>query len=98
MYVHTAGPSTACHHARPAGETQAVQRDGQSPPQTHHEGEGAQETRWAVTACVWLTVTAEEVHVWHQLPVSSHLTCCLLTGAQMIEVVDQLLENPLSLV
>lgn len=45
MYIHTAGPATACHHARPAGETQAVQRDGPSPPQTHHEGEGAQETR-----------------------------------------------------
>lgn len=43
-----AGPPTACHHARAVGETQAVQRDGPSPPQTHHEGEGAQETRCVV--------------------------------------------------
>lgn len=45
-----AGPSAACHHARPVGETQAVQRDGQSPSQAYHEGEGAQETRCSVKA------------------------------------------------
>lgn len=47
-----AGPSTACHNARPAWETQAVQRDGQSSPQTHHEGERAQTTRYWFTACL----------------------------------------------
>lgn len=47
-----AGPAAAGHHARPTGETQAVQRDGQSPPQAHHEREGAQETRCALTVSV----------------------------------------------
>lgn len=46
-----AGPPTARHHARPVGETEAVQRDGQSPSQAHHEGAGAQETRWD-TECI----------------------------------------------